>query len=102
MTEIRKTSYTEKAHQEYAKKTDSAIADKLHKKYEKQQQDLANQIIDPPRTIEDLKHNAKIKQQQISLATSIGGDKRITEWQQELSNILSDIQNKESSVFDQN
>ena len=72
-------AYSKKA--QYVRKTDGKTADKLHKQYTKKQQDLSNQIIDPPRNVEDLRHNARIEKQKIDLAVSSGDDKILPQLQ---------------------
>ena len=73
------------------------------KDFEKKQQALVAQYIDPPKTKADLEHNAKLKQQQITLARQNGSMDLVQTLTNELNAINNDIKRNEamnSSVFD--
>ena len=75
------------------------------KDFEKKQQALAAQYIDPPKTKADLEHNAKLKQQQITLARQNNRMDLVQTLTNELNAINKDIKRNESmnsSVFDDN
>lgn len=96
MDGISKTNGTQKATQ-----TKQASANKkTDAKYEKKQQELAGRIVDPARNVNDLKGNAKIKQQQIQLALKNGDTDLANRLQEELNRINADIKRNETSIFD--
>lgn len=96
MEGISKTNGTQKTAQ-----TKKASANKKpDAKYEKQQKELTGRIIDPARNVNDLKGNAKIKQQQIQLAQQYGDIDLANNLQQELNKIKADIERNETSIFD--
>lgn len=96
MNGISKTNGAQKATQ-----TKKASANKnTDAKYEKRQQELAGRIVDPARNVNDLKGNAKIKQQQIQLALANGDTDLANRLQKELNRINDDIKRNETSIFD--
>lgn len=96
MDGISKTNGAQKATQ-----TKNASANKkTDAKYEKRQQELAGRIVEPARNVNDLKGNAKIKQQQIQLALANGDTELANNLQKELNRINEDIKRNETSIFD--
>ena len=74
----------------------------LSKDYQTKQKILASQIKDQPNSVNDLKSNAKIKKEQITLAKQYGDTKLANTLQKELEKINNDIDKNETSIFDKN
>ncbi len=80
-------------------KTTKPVTQKSSNENNREMQKLSEQIIDPPSSVQDLKHNKEIKEKQITLAKQMGNSELVQTLQTELNEIINDIKKNETSIF---